>query len=363
MLKRLLSILILVGVLLAFVFPGGTYAAPPKWWQIVKADAIGALDGYLGSGTVGGAIIGGVKGSLEASITEGAGGGSWNTDAAAKAGVGLHHNLALNHIYQNMKFQGEVLTDAERKMVLELLNQYMIRNNLEIDGITGEYLSPQMVEKGLALKLQSAVREGRISAEFSAALRQAIELLDSDFESPRAYIDRVTPLLYQDRFTGKEDRIIAKIYLDVISYSNAYWEHAASSGTDTEEPVREGKKLVLRIDKNQAAVNEASMILDVPPFIRDGRTLIPFRFIGEQLGASIGWNASTRAVTYVTADTEITLFIGSTTAIINGVETALDTPPIIVNSRTVVPVRFISESLGFTVDWKADLREIIIKGK
>lgn len=364
MFKKFLSVLVIIGVLFAFAYPEESSAAPPKWWTIVKADALGALDGYLGSGSVGGAIVGGVKGSLEASIAAGTGGGSWDSDATADASVGLHHNLALNYIYQNAGFQGESLTDAERKRVIELLNKYMVNNDLDSDGdgISDEYLSPAEVEKGLGMKLQVAVRSGQISQEFYLALEQAIELLDSDFDDQQAYIDKSTPLLYQGRFT-EGDNALAEIFLDVVMYSSAYWEDASKPDDTPSEPIPDKEKvLILTLEQGEAAIDGLPMPLDVPPFIRDGRTLVPFRFIGEQLGASIGWNPTNRAVSYVAGDIEITLFIDSTTALVNGEEITLDTPPILENSRTVVPVRFISEALGFTVDWLPDVRQIVIKG-
>ncbi|KUO49327.1 MAG: hypothetical protein APF76_16115 [Desulfitibacter sp. BRH_c19] len=122
------------------------------------------------------------------------------------------------------------------------------------------------------------------------------------------------------------------------------------------------KSLVLTLEQGQAIVDGSPMILDVPPFMRNGRTLVPFRFIGEQLGASIDWNATDRSVSYITQDTEITLYIDSTKAIIDGEEITLDTPPILKDGRTVVPVRFISEALGFSVDWLPDVRQITITG-
>ena len=122
------------------------------------------------------------------------------------------------------------------------------------------------------------------------------------------------------------------------------------------------KSLVLTLEQGQAIVDGSPMILDVPPFMRNGRALVPFRFIGEQLGASIDWNATDRSVSYITQDTEITLYIDSTKAIIDGEEITLDTPPILKDGRTVVPVRFISEALGFSVDWLPDVRQITITG-
>jgi len=101
-------------------------------------------------------------------------------------------------------------------------------------------------------------------------------------------------------------------------------------------------------------------VLDQPPVIESGRTLVPFRFIGEALGATISWNAETRTVGYILGSKNIILTIGSKTAYVNGVPTTLDVAPKILSGRTLVPVRFISESVGAVVDWNAASRVVTV---
>lgn len=361
MFKKVLSILIVVGLLFAFAFPENTAAAPPKWWKIVKADVIGALDGYLEHGSFSGAVIGGIKGSIEASKAQGASGGSWEPGATVRRSVGLHHNLGLNYLYENMEFRGGELLPSEREKILQLLRDYAAKNDLEPDGLD-RFLSLEEVERGLPVKLQTALREGRISEEFYRTLNEAINLLDADYDDPQIIKERATALL-QRPFPGKEDNAIAEVYIDILSFSFDYWKEDATSDEIPREPIASPEKHIsLTVENKQALVNGSAISLDVAPFIRNGRTLVPFRFIGEQLGAAIGWNPADRSVSYKLGDREILLFIGSTTAIVDGQEVTLETPPVIENSRTVVPVRFISENLGFSVEWKPDIREIIIRG-
>ena len=102
------------------------------------------------------------------------------------------------------------------------------------------------------------------------------------------------------------------------------------------------------------------MTLDVPPEIIDGRTVVPLRFIGEQLGASFEWEGETQQITYTKDDTTILLWIGENKAEVNGEELNMDVPPEIVDGRTVVPLRFIGEQLGASFEWDGATQTITI---
>lgn len=90
--------------------------------------------------------------------------------------------------------------------------------------------------------------------------------------------------------------------------------------------------------------------------IVEGRTLVPLRAIFEALGASVEWNAETRTVDSKLGETEISLTIGENKLIKNGEEIALDVPAQIMNGRTLVPVRAVSESFGVEVEWDGEKR-------
>lgn len=94
-----------------------------------------------------------------------------------------------------------------------------------------------------------------------------------------------------------------------------------------------------------------AMSFEVPPFIEQNRTMVPFRAIFEALGAVVQWDAETRTVTAVRDNLEIKLAIDGP-AYKNGKTISLDVPAKIVSSRTFVPLRFVSEALGGTVVWE-----------
>lgn len=90
---------------------------------------------------------------------------------------------------------------------------------------------------------------------------------------------------------------------------------------------------------------------DTPPTIIDGRTLVPVRAIFEALGASVEWDAAARTATGTCAGTTVVMQIDNQTAYVNGEAKTLDVPAQLVNGRTMVPARFISEALGYDVTW------------
>lgn len=124
------------------------------------------------------------------------------------------------------------------------------------------------------------------------------------------------------------------------------------------------RTLILWIDKKETLLNGEKISLDSPPIIRNSRTLVPFRFIGESFGAAINWDGKERRVDYKLGRQKISLWIGNKKVEITiGNETRtfeIDTEPIIVNGRTLVPVRFISEELGALVEWDGKERRVNI---
>lgn len=116
----------------------------------------------------------------------------------------------------------------------------------------------------------------------------------------------------------------------------------------------------LIIDDKVASVFGELKENDVEPIIRNDRTMLPARFVAENLGASVAWYGDERMVTVISETVEIKLVIDSDVAIVNGVEEKLDSPAFIENDRTYTPVRFIAEKLGATVDWDGSTRMVTI---
>lgn len=118
---------------------------------------------------------------------------------------------------------------------------------------------------------------------------------------------------------------------------------------------------VANADSIGVQVNGEVLSFDVPPVIDQGRTLVPLRAIFEKLGAEIEWDAETKTITAVKESTEITLQIGEKNATCDGKVVVLDVPAKIVNGRSMVPVRFVSEAMNSVVDWDGATRTVVIR--
>jgi len=119
--------------------------------------------------------------------------------------------------------------------------------------------------------------------------------------------------------------------------------------------------LVLTIGSSAMSVDGTRATLDSPPIIREGRTLLPIRAVIEALEGSVGWDAVARKATVTLGTHTIEIWIGSNQARVNGADVPLDVAAMIVNSRTLLPLRFVAENLGCTVTWDPVGRTVTIK--
>lgn len=126
--------------------------------------------------------------------------------------------------------------------------------------------------------------------------------------------------------------------------------------------------------KNEVLTNSTKDILvfvdgnkiefDQKPIIQSGRTLVPFRKIFEALNADVAWNNDTQQVKAKRNDTEISFIIGQKVLYINGKDSiSMDVAPQIINGRSMVPLRVVSEALGVEVNWDNNQRIVTINTK
>lgn len=124
--------------------------------------------------------------------------------------------------------------------------------------------------------------------------------------------------------------------------------------------------IVIPINKSYASndikvlLDGKELVFDVPPQIIEGRTLLPLRAIFEALGLEVEWDDTTRVITGTAEGKEIILELDSKEAKVNGVNKTLDVPAKAINGRTLVPVRFIAESLDMNVVWNQESKTVKI---
>ncbi|MBQ9429840.1 MAG: copper amine oxidase N-terminal domain-containing protein [Clostridia bacterium] len=120
---------------------------------------------------------------------------------------------------------------------------------------------------------------------------------------------------------------------------------------DAPAPAETKTEVKLTIGSTTAYVNGQAQTLDVAPVIENSRTLMPLRFIAEAMGASVEWDGATGTATLTEGTNVVVITLGSTTATVGGATVTLDVPAASRNGRTLLPVRFIAESFGATVAW------------
>lgn len=121
-----------------------------------------------------------------------------------------------------------------------------------------------------------------------------------------------------------------------------------------------GEAKVVVKDVMTITVNKAQLKTDVPPISVNGQTLVPVRSIFNAFGAEIGWFPVEKKV-FIRNNTQVIwLQIGDKHAKVNDAIVPLDAPAMIYRGRTMVPLRFIAQSLGAVVNWDPNTQTITI---
>jgi hypothetical protein len=107
-------------------------------------------------------------------------------------------------------------------------------------------------------------------------------------------------------------------------------------------------------------VNGVLQTYSTPPIIVNGRVMVPMRGIFESLGATVDWDDQTKTVTAYKTGILVSFKVGDSVATVNGVQKQLSPPALIINGRTMVPLRFVSESLGATVNWDSQTKTVSV---
>lgn len=134
-------------------------------------------------------------------------------------------------------------------------------------------------------------------------------------------------------------------------------ETTVANETKSEVLTNSTKDILVFVDGNKIE-------FDQKPIIQNGRTLVPFRKIFEALNADVTWNNDTQQVKAKRNDTEISFIIGQKVLYINGKDSiSMDVAPQIINGRSMVPLRVVSEALGVEVNWDNNQRIVTINTK
>ncbi|MGB9886591.1 MAG: copper amine oxidase N-terminal domain-containing protein [Moorellales bacterium] len=125
-------------------------------------------------------------------------------------------------------------------------------------------------------------------------------------------------------------------------------------------PSAGGHTLVLRVGSTTAQLDGQSRSLEQAPYLLGGTVMVPFRFIGEALGAGVSWEAQTKRIAYRLGSTVVGLEVGQSWVEVNGSRRELEVAPRLVGGTTMVPLRVIAEYLGARVQWNPQRKEVTI---
>lgn len=108
-------------------------------------------------------------------------------------------------------------------------------------------------------------------------------------------------------------------------------------------------------------INEIGEVAKAEAFILKGRTFIPFRVLAESIGAEVGWITESQTVSYYKDGTSIKMTLGYEEFSVNDEFKVMDTPPFVIDGKTYVPLRFIIENLSeITISWSPENKTVIV---
>lgn len=101
--------------------------------------------------------------------------------------------------------------------------------------------------------------------------------------------------------------------------------------------------------------------LDVPPEVKNERTMVPIRAVAESLGADVDWDQGTQQIRMTRAGVDVVMTLNSTTATVAGQNMEMDVAPYASNSRTLIPARYVAEFFGQKVGWDGEKRQVLVE--
>ncbi len=210
---------------------------------------------------------------------------------------------------------------------------------LEKDEI--ESLKDEVESKMEELELQLEAAENANDEATVAALKEKLEALKTEKDEYK--------VMFKAKISEMQQIMKEKYTLEEL--------------TELEEiaNILETLEDVSVIPVENVIIGKGKAKFDTPPVIKEGRTLIPVRAISEAMGADVAWNAEEKTVT-ITKDAKIIIFnLTENKVYVDEAEIIIDVPAEVMNNRTMVPLRFIAEQLGINVEYDEEMQTIVIE--
>ncbi|MEG1500786.1 MAG: copper amine oxidase N-terminal domain-containing protein [Clostridiales bacterium] len=158
----------------------------------------------------------------------------------------------------------------------------------------------------------------------------------------------------------QSDPLVSKGWID--QYIDKKFDPLAKKADEQQKLIDKlaKKNIVLYIGKKEALVNGQKVMMDTAPALIKGYTMLPMRFIGQNLAINIKWDNKNKIVSCSKKGKKIILPINGQKATIDGKEYALSSPPVLLSGRVLVPARLIAEGFDCHVDWNNKEKKINI---
>lgn len=267
-------------------------------------------------------------------------------DGDVSVGESVYNERRANGLRRVIFRLEQNLQDANEKQLLKLALAYKTIGDYEkaIETANRVLNSNPDSQKALVI-LANTYRQMR---QYDKAIETVKNLLA---KFPHSRVKAFLGILYRE--SGKLDEA-RDVLEDTVKDSHKTKEFYKELGRIYDKLGQKGYKIF---------VNGKRPIFDVPPTAMNNRLLVPLRAIVEALGAIVTYNPADKSITMVRGDTTIVMWIGSVRAMVNGNETTLDVMPVVINERTLVPVRFISENFNTNVEYDAETQMVTVDDK
>lgn len=215
--------------------------------------------------------------------------------------------------------------------------------------ISSESTKPSTIKiSDIKLTANRMVPEGDIVVKVKGAA--VAETADKD--AVKKYFG-FTAFPYTVQFNGKEAYTLYETDLFFPNSTSAAKSTIAKVVTPA--PTETKVTAVFKVGETKYTVNGVEYTMDVAPYVKDGRTYLPVRYVAYALGVdpnNVYWNDETQTVILLKGGTSVQLTIGSKILKLNGnVDIPMDVAPELVNGRTMLPFRFVAQALGAQVEW------------
>lgn len=129
---------------------------------------------------------------------------------------------------------------------------------------------------------------------------------------------------------------------------------------EQDPPVPPRVSMELTVGEKEILVNGSPQQMDVEPVIVDGRTMVPVRFISQAMNAPVLWDNDTKNATVVQKQRWLDLWLDENLMAVNGKNVELDVPPLLLEGRTMLPLSAVASAMGVEVEWEAETKKVFL---